>query len=254
MPWTIGDAHANTLNTRNSVLINGENVVSELDALDVSMQGVLNRITIGEDHVTIKVGTGELEVSDGRVECKSELYLPVGIKFGDGSVQLTTAPVFLKAMLNSQQIPQQTGFAAATGNGRVIGMTESFNSMATGAWSSTANEFTTPTKGFWNIRFALELASVDNDTLQSCLIKIKLTPAATGQTSTYIAQGGLNMGANVTARNNVAEWFLNCNTIELLQQSDKISFHVYWVETGTSGININHHGTHCDFLLLKEVP
>ena len=253
MPWTIGDVHANTLNTRNSVLINGENVGSELDALDVSMQGVLNRITIGEDHVTIKVGTGELEVSDGRVECKSELYLPVGIKFGDGSVQVTTAPVFLKAMLNSQQIPQQTGFTGTTGNGTVSGMTESFNSLATNAWSATNNEFTVPTKGFWNIRFALEVSSVDTDALQSCVIKIKLTPA-TGATATFIAQGGLNMGPAVNLRNLVDEWFINCNTIELLQTGDKISFNVAWVVHGTAAINLDQNGTHCDFLLLKEVP
>ena len=198
MPWTIGDVHVNTLSARSDVHIKGENVGSDLDSLDESIQGVLNRITIGEDHVTIKVGTGELEVMDGRVECKSELYLPVGLKFGDGSVQVSAAPVFVKAKLTSQQIPQQTGFTATTGNGRIIGMTEYFNSLASGAWSSTANEFTAPTKGFWNIRFALEVSSVDNDALQSCVIKIKLTPAATGATSTFIAQGGLNQDRSHT--------------------------------------------------------
>ena len=165
---------------------------------------------------------------------------------------LAVPPVFVKAKLTSQQIPQQTGFTGSTGNGTVSGMTESFNSLATNAWSATNNEFTVPTKGFWNIRFALEVSSVVSDALQSCVIKIKLTPA-TGATATFIAQGGLNMGPAFVAKNLVDEWFINCNTIELLQTGDKISFNVAWVVDGTAAINLDQHGTHCDFLLIKEV-
>ena len=97
------------------------------DAEDIgSLTG--DRITVSDTKVRITVGTGDLEVLDGRIECKSEVRVAAGITFSDGTTQTSrgenplrfsnTLPVVGGAISRAQgsnlvlySPPDMTGFA-----------------------------------------------------------------------------------------------------------------------------------------------
>ena len=224
------------------------------DADDIgSLTG--NKITVSDSKVRLQVGTGDLEILDGKVECKSQLLIASsGIKFSDATVQTTAQlpplpPYFMKAQLLSAY----TGFTALNSTGTIPGMTELFGGGVNtyyGDWNTSTNAWDCPNTAFYNIRASVEVMSQDADKLRAALLKIKVSPV-NGDADRTIGIGGLNMGDNPSSDGN--EWFLHTSCIDLIQYQDAVSLEISWQVGSGTGIEVGIRATYIDIQLFKTV-